>query len=652
MTENIIFSVFASVSQRSNLPDWAVVRLLLQKHVLSQAEGKPHKDGPYLTFSVNHELFLRPYSKSIIILTINHSANFVLCHNKCRINLINRRFILFTLKLFYLVSCASQVPPSGGPVDKTPPTIINAIPENKATLVPLDQQIEFEFSEAMTRKGSEKAVFISPDPGDRVRLKWKGRRLRIEFSDSLKINRTYVITLGTDLKDAHNNSLTASYTLAFSTGPELSDGKMSGRVFTDEKAKGILIWAYILEESKDPNPGQKGGDYITQTDAQGKFELTNLSEGLYRLFAIRDADNNRFYETGFDGIGVTSRDILLTKDSLAVSDIHFKVVTVDTIGPALVSISTQDNAHLMLTFDEELSPETLDDIDHYKVRVKDSKGEDTLAIRFAYLNELDQKVIMIITEPQTSRIEYEIGVQNITDLYGNLVDSKFNSAEFVGSALPDTFKPKIVSTTPADSAQAVFLNSMIAVYFNEPMHRESFERSFYLRDSTGLDVPGTFDWPTPASVKFKPANFLQSLVTYQAIVKLDSIFDLAGNAAADSTFQFHFTTLNADTLSSLSGTVVEPDSTANGRIFLKAQQNTKDGQTYEIQLNEPGPYEFSGILPGTYSIEGFRDRDNNGEYSFGLAFPFQPAERFAVYPDTIKVRSRWPNEGNDLVFKK
>ena len=564
----------------------------------------------------------------------------------------NNFFLLFTITVLFIYSCASQVPPSGGPLDKTPPIIIKVIPENKSTLVPLDQRIEFEFSEGMTRKGAEKAVFISPDPGDRVKLRWKGRRLRIEFSDSLKINRTYVITLGTDLKDAHNNSLTASHTLAFSTGPELSDGKMSGRVFTDEKAQGILIWAYILEESKDPNPGQKGGDYITQTDAQGKFELTNLSEGLYRLFAIRDADNNRFYETGLDGIGVASRDILLTKDSLAVSDINFKVVTKDTIGPALLSVSALDNSHLTLTFDEELSPETVDDINHYKVRVKESKSEDTLAIRFAYLNALDQKEVAIITETQIPKIEYEIEVQNLTDLYKNLVDSKFNSAEFVGSALPDTFKPKIVSTTPADSTRAISLNSMIDVYFDEPMNRETFELSFYLRDSTGLAVPGTFVWPTPASVKFKPAKSLQSLVPYRAIVKLDSVFDLAGNAAADSTFQIHFTTLNADTLSSLSGTVVDPDSTANGRIFLKAQQNAKDGQTYEIQLSEPGPYEFSGILPGTYSLEGFRDQDNNGEYSFGRAFPFQPAERFVVYPDTLKIRARWPNEGNDIVFKQ
>jgi len=550
------------------------------------------------------------------------------------------------------MSCASQVAPSGGPVDKTPPTIINVIPENKAILVPLNQRIEFEFSEGMIRKGSEKSVFISPDPGDRVKLKWKGRKLRIEFNDSLKVNRTYVITLGTDLKDAHNNALSQSYTLAFSTGEELSDAKMSGRVFTDEEVKGILIWAYILAESKDPNPGQRGGDYVTQADAKGKFELTNLSEGLYRLFAIRDADNNRFYETGVDGIGVASQDILLTKDSLAVSDINFKIVTKDTIGPALLSVSALDNSHLTLTFDEELFEEGLDDINNYKVHVKESKLEDTLAIRLAYLNELDRKEVVIITEPQTQKIEYEIEVQNITDLYKNLVDLKFNSAEFVGSALPDTLKPKIVSTIPADSARSVFLNSTIDFYFNEPINREIFERSFYLRDPTEFDVSGTFDWPTPASVKFKPGNSLQSLATYRAVVKLDSVFDLAGNAAADSTFQIHFTTLNADTLSSLSGTVVDQDSTAKGSIFLKAWQNTKNGQSYKIQLSGPGPYEFRGILPGTYSLEGFRDRDNNGEYSFGQAFPFQPAERFVVYPDTIKIRARWPNEGNDLAFKK
>lgn len=562
----------------------------------------------------------------------------------------NKEFLLFTIKFLLIYSCATQVPPSGGPLDKTQPRIINVIPENKATLVPLDQRIEFEFSEGMNHKSSERAVFISPDPGDRVKIKWKGRKLRIEFSDSLKTNRTYVITLGTDLKDAHNNGLPQSVTLAFSTGEEISDGKINGRVFTEEQARGILIWAYILGAGSEPNPSQKSGDYITQTDAQGKFELSNLSEGLYRIFAIRDTDRNRFYESGLDGIGVTHKDVLLQGDSLTVSNINFRIAMKDTVGPALISASTLNQTGLKLIFDEALTRDGVGDLSNYKIRA--AKSSDTLAVRLAFLNEFDQKEVVLLTGPQSSQTEYEIRINNLKDPSQNLIDPKFNLGHFVGSALPDTFRPKIVSVAPRDSARSIFLNTTIDFYFDEPMNQESFAQSFFLLDSSGQTVPGAFDWTSPASVKFKPAGSFKSLASYRATVKLDSVFDLAGNAIADSTFQLVFTTLNSDTLSVLSGTVVDKDSTGQGRIFLKAGQNVTGGQTYEIQLDEPGPYEFNNILPGIYSIDGFRDRDNNGKYSFGQAFPFKPAERFVVYPDTIKIRARWPNEGNDIVFSK
>jgi hypothetical protein len=134
-------------------------------------------------------------------------------------------------------------------------------------------------------------------------------------------------------------------------------------------------------------------------------------------------------------------------------------------------------------------------------------------------------------------------------------------------------------------------------------------------------------------------------------VKLDSIFDLAGNALGKGTRTFVFTTLHADTLSSISGTVIDEDSTASGAIYLKAQQTESAGRTYELALDGPGPYTFANIFPGTYIIEAFRDSDHDGQYSFGRALPFLPAERFVIHEEQIKVRSRWPNEGNDIVLK-
>jgi uncharacterized protein (DUF2141 family) len=56
------------------------------------------------------------------------------------------------------------------------------------------------------------------------------------------------------------------------------------------------------------------------------------------------------------------------------------------------------------------------------------------------------------------------------------------------------------------------------------------------------------------------------------------------------------------------------------------------------------------LFEGKYTIQAYRDEDGNGEYSPGLPHPFRPSERFAVYPDTVKVRARWSMEGVILKF--
>jgi len=561
-----------------------------------------------------------------------------------------RAEVLLILALFFFTSCASQRPPSGGPPDKTPPTILKIIPENNATLVPLDQRVEFEFSEGMDRKSLAKAVFITPDPGERVKFKWKGRRLRIQFADSLKTNRSYVITLGTDLKDARGNPLKESYTLAFSTGAELSNGKISGQVFFKEKVQGVLIWAYTLDPGADPNPTARPGDYVTQTDAQGRFQLSNLSEGTYRVLAILDKDNNRFFEVGLDALGVPTKDILLTKDSLTVSDMKFKLAVRDTLRPALVSASAPDQMHVVLRFDEPLRTTGTAVFDNFTIRSKKS-SRDSLRVQLAYLNDRDAQEVALATLPQAPKTEYEIAVRNLTDRAGNTVDEKYNLAQFVASALPDTARPKIVATVPKDSARAVLLDSAIELHFSKAMKQPSLAPHFQLRRAGDQTVPGTIRWETPALAKFKPLENLESLSLYSIVVKLDSIFDLAGNQLGKGNRTFTFTTLNADTLSTFSGTVMDEDSTASGAIYLQATSAEPGGQVYERVLEKPGPYTFANILPGTYIIEAFRDRDNNGQYSFGRAVPFQPAERFVVHSENIKVRSRWPNEGNDIMFK-
>ena len=122
-----------------------------------------------------------------------------------------------------------------------------------------------------------------------------------------------------------------------------------------------------------------------------------------------------------------------------------------------------------------------------------------------------------------------------------------------------------------------------------------------------------------------------------------------GNAVGDTTYQF--STLNADTLSEISGQVVDLNSEGRGNLHVGARHLEDEGSVYSQVLPGPEAYRFRGVLPGQYVLDVFRDRDGNGRYSYGRPFPYEPAERFVVYEDTVAVRSRWPNEGNTIILR-
>jgi len=561
----------------------------------------------------------------------------------------NTALTFAALFCIYFWGCAHQVAPTGGPLDKTPPQIVQTWPENNSINVSRDEVIEIQFSERMNQKSLEKALFITPDPGQRLKTKWSGKRLRLLMGGRLDSARTYVITLGVDLKDAHGNSLPQVHTLAFSTGDKISNGKISGRIYGADKLQGALLWAYILDQAKAPNPQDDPGDYVTQSDAAGKYQFSHLSPGNYRIFAIEDKDNNRFFEYGSDGLGVPANDVSVANDSALVSGLNFRIHVSDTIGPALSETQVENNTHIRLLFDEALDDSTTNSSSSYQLSLQ--KNKQPITITNAYVSAVDSNEVNLITEKHTVA-EYIVSANDVRDLAGNLVDKEFNSDSFTGSAKPDTLGPRLLKYSPGDSARSVPFHSKINMHFNEPLRKALFERMFLLLDSLERKVDGSFSWSTPASVVFNPDSALMSLGHYQVSIQMDSVQDLVGNHISDSTFSWRFTTINIDTLTSIAGNISDQDSTADGSIYLTAILKNTQKVEYKTKIAAPGSYLFDAILPGSYRIEGFRDSDGNRVYSYGAAFPFVPAERFIVYDDSVRARARWPNEGNDISFTK
>ena len=549
------------------------------------------------------------------------------------------------------LACANQGLPPGGPVDKDPPRIVvdQVMPAVGAVRVPLDTDVTVLFSENVERKSVEDAFFISPIPHDGFRYKWKKKELTIQFNGTLLPERTYVITIGTGTRDLRKNNLMESFVLAFATGDSLDRGRISGQVYAGGKTTGIQIWAYSLTMNSAPNPRDVEADYVTQCDESGMYSLPYLAIEDYRLFAVSDKDVNRFYDPEYDEIGIATKDARLSVPKSSIENCNFRMMKEDTTGAGIFKIYPVNSRHLSVRFDEALGAINPDV--NLKIEIQTVESRQSLAVHDAYLNPRDPGRLEVLTADQ-QETGYLLSVSGLVDVSGNPLDSRYNSIGFTGTTLPDTTAPKLVDFVPGDSTRNIALNQKLAFYFSEAIQLEKIAEQISVTDTNGTVLTGTFSPGKYSFVNFRPDTLWPTQSEVLVTLNSPDIQDLAGNSLADSVYQLRFSTLNADTLTAISGEVKDFRKTAGGPFYLTARSVEKPVQKYEIKTPRAGNYEFAAILPGRYVIEGYRDEDQNGKFSYGSVLPFVAAERFFVYPDTFQVKSRWPFEGHDFEVKE
>jgi len=555
--------------------------------------------------------------------------------------------ILVLIFIIFFLTCAKQMPPPGGPVDIIPPEVVEIVPNPGSINISTDVKIEVLFSERMNNKTVEEAIFISPWPSEEINFRWKRNKLRIEFGDTLKENRTYVLTVGAKSSDLRNNQMKDSFSMAFSTGEYIDEGQVSGSVYSQSGVEGTLVCAYSLTDSTDVDPTTVLADYYTQSNQQGNYQLMYVAPGKYRLFAIRDRDGNRKYTRGIDALGVTTSDVDLTEEAKFIENINFQLTVEDTIPPIIKSVYSINQSNVIIRFNEALADFDESTPQKYFIITSEKDTTNLLNIISCYVNSLNPSNIHLTTERQ-SAISYKIVARNLFDRSSNPLDTLSNSAIFEGSIEQDTVRPNIVFRSIQDSSSGIILAPEIRFAFSEAIEQQSFEKSFLFKQSDTNFVDGKFIWKNPADLTFVPDSSLKSLTPYIMQIAIDSIIDLSGNSLADSVDTIYFKTLNKDTLSAIGGEIVDQKEDAYGTLFLTAKS---EQHSYQLMLDQPGSYRFEDILPGIYTINGFRDADSNGVFSFGKTIPYVPAERFFFYSDSIKVRSRWPNEGNNITLK-
>ncbi len=553
----------------------------------------------------------------------------------------------------FILSCAHQVGPQGGPPDTEPPEIISTYPA-PYTLHFADKRIAIEFNESVDQRSAEESVFISPYVGG-LEFDWSGLEVEIRFSENLRQNTTYVVNVGTDVKDLRNqNRMAQAFTLAFSTSDQIDRGAIQGRVYPrlqGDDPQGVMVFAYLLEgvNADTINPRTLKPDYITQTGKGGDYFFKHLAFGLYRLFAVKDQYRNLLYDPEADEFGIPFRDTRITAADTLISNVSMRLGVEDTTKPRLTKVATKDRNHVNAEFSEVLDTST---VTASSFAIFDTLTGKPLTIRSTFPGPSKLSVFTIVTSTQDSTKGYRVIVQSAKDLSGNPIHLSANSLGFPGSGMQDTVGLKLLGSSIQDSSGQAVLYPRISVYFSDATLQDSRVDVVKLLDSLGRHVAATINWVNDATVEIQPQRNLASVVWHKIALDIGKLRNWEGIPAKDSLRTIRFETLDAELLSGIEGGLIDRDRMGTGKMIIRAESpGKKEAVVYTTAATTQGSFVLSEMKDGQYVLSAFRDANGNGKHDRGLPFPFIQSERFTVYPDTLKLRARWPLEGVKLEIK-
>ncbi len=253
-----------------------------------------------------------------------HFIKHKLKHN---VKSLQYNFLLIITLLISLtcIGCANMQTPTGGPKDSIPPKLLVELPANFTRNFKA-KQIELQFDEFIKLNNFQKEFSISPDIDKQPDYKVKKKNLIITLPDTLEENTTYTINFGKGLVDFNEGNPIVNYNYVFATGPELDSLSISGTVKnaytkTFDPKQDLSVRVLLIPTRQDSIFGNKKANIFTNVDSSGNFILKNLREDTYRIYALKEENNDRIYNNPDELIGFFADSIVLKSD---VKDINIE----------------------------------------------------------------------------------------------------------------------------------------------------------------------------------------------------------------------------------------------------------------------------------------------------------------------------------------
>lgn len=203
-------------------------------------------------------------------------------------------------------SCANtRGAPTGGPKDTIPPVVLNMEPDSNAINFPVVKgKITITFDEYVQLKDPSKNIILSPPQKKRPKTSIKGKSIVVTFEEPLDSNTTYSLNFGNAIVDNNESNPLPFFTYTFSTGTTIDTMMLSGNVYdyaTLLPVEGATVSLY--HNAKDSSVFNDLPAAVTKTDKWGYFVVRNIKNVPYKVYTIKDENNNHKYDPGLELVG-------------------------------------------------------------------------------------------------------------------------------------------------------------------------------------------------------------------------------------------------------------------------------------------------------------------------------------------------------------
>ena len=523
----------------------------------------------------------------------------------------NLVYILFSLIILF--GCAKRGTPTGGPKDSIPPILVNASPKLNSTNFD-SEEIRLTFDEWIKLDKVQDQLVISP-PLEKSSYEIKPltgvtKKVFLTFLDSLEAETTYTINFGNSIKDNNENNPLTFFSYTFSTGETIDSLYVRGNTkdaFSQESDEFISLQLYRVDSLfKDSIVFQDKPTYVANTLDSTNYKFQNLKQGKYLLIALKDVDNNYFFDPFYDKIGFLDSLITLPRDSV----IDLKLFKEETE-------IIWDKPHFINS--EKIGFGYYGKLDLDKIKIES--------------NIPDSVNYVFIKEKETDTLNLWLSRNSFDSLNFSLIETdtiKLTTVKF------DRKRDSLIDSLNISSktVNVIHLKESFKISSNIPLNKIE-DSLITIRDIDSLIIPFTTsinDRLDEIDIDFEvsPSD------DYSIFIKPRAIKDIRGTE--NDTLQFNVV---SQTLEDYGNVFLDVIANNDSKYILHLLDSNSNIIREFKNVNSLSTYIFDYIRPGKYTFRLIEDLNSNDLWDTGNYLKQVQPEPVYYFPSELDVRANW-----------